>query len=163
MKHMKSVSTIFLKLAIAALGTAVLAVCIFGLPAMWKAVPAEYPSHSYVFYAILSSFYIAAAPFGVALYQALRLLSYIDRNKAFSAASVATLAWIAYCALAISLVFTASSPFFYIWADNDDAPGLMVISLFLIVAPLTISVFGLLLRRIFQQALDLKSENDLTV
>lgn len=160
---MKRGSTFFLRLAIIAIATIVLAICIFALPAIWKAVAVEYPSITYVFYYILSALYIAAIPFYVALYQAMKLLNYIDRNKAFSKLSVRALRNISYCAVVISFIFATVMPFFYVWAQNDDAPGLVVISMFLVVAPFTIAVFAAVLQRLFSDAIAIKSENDLTV
>lgn len=163
MKIMTKASTFFLRVAIIAIGTAVLALCIFALPAMWKAVSEDYLSHTYVFYSILSVMYLSVVPFYIALYQVLRLLRYIDTHKAFSMLSVKALKYIAYCALAISLLYAASMPFFYIWADNDDAPGLIIVNMFMVLAPFTIAVFAAVLQRVFREALEIKSENDLTV
>ncbi len=160
---MDKVSTFFLRIAVAALGLVVLALCIFALPAMWKAVAEEYPNHTYVFYGILSAMYISAIPFYIALYQALRLLRYIDANKAFSMLSVKTLKYIAYCGVAISVVYAAVMPFFYIWAQNEDAPGLILVNATIVVASFTVAVFAAVLQRVFREALELKSENDLTV
>ena len=160
---MKRISTLFLRAAIILIGVVVLALCVFALPAMWRAVPSEFPNYTYVFYSILSAFYIGAIPFYIALYQGLQLLKYIDDGKSFSVLSVTALKRIASSALSISIIFIASMPFFYIWADKDDAPGLVVISMFFVVAPFVIAVFAALLQRLFQEAIDIKSENDLTV
>jgi len=160
---MKLVPTLFLRLAVAAIAVATFALCAFALPAMWRAVPGEYPSATYVFYCILLAVYLSALPFSYALYQAWQVLSYIDKGKAFSLVSVTALKRIAYCALAISAIYAASMPFFYIWADRDDAPGLVIISMMLVAAPLTVAVFAAVLQRLFRQALGIKSENDLTV
>ena len=160
---MKRGSTFLLKGAILVIGAVVLALCIFALPAMWRAVPGEFPNHTYVFYGILSAFYLGAIPFYFALYQGIRLLRLIDTGKAFTFHSVTALKRIAFSALTISIIFIAAMPFFYTWADNDDAPGLVIISMFLVVAPFVIAVFAALLQRLFQEAIDIKSENDLTV
>lgn len=160
---MRRIPTYFLRAAIFTLGAVVLALCIFALPAMWRAVPAEFPNHTYVFYCILTAAYVSTIPFYFALYQAMQLLGHIDKNKAFSALSVKALKRIAYSALTISIVFMVSMPFFYIWADNDDAPGLVIVSMFLVLAPFVVAVFAAVLQRLFQEAIDIKSENDLTV
>lgn len=160
---MKRGSTFFLRGAVITLGAVVLALCLFALPAMWRAVPNEYPDHTYVFYCILIALYIAAVPFFFALYQAMRLLRYIDTGQAFSMLAVKALKLIAYCAVGISVVFVAAMPFFYIWAENDDAPGLILINMFLVLAPFTIAVFAAVLQRLFREAIDIKSENELTV
>jgi hypothetical protein len=160
---MKRGSTLFLRSAVLAVGAAVLALCIFVLPAMWRAVPGEYPNHTYVFYCILLAMYTAAIPFFAALHQTLKLLGYIDKDKAFSDLSVRALRTIKMCAVAISAVYAAAMPFFYIWADNDDAPGLVIIGLALIMAPFAVAVFAAVLQRLLQEAMRIKSENDLTV
>lgn len=160
---MKRVPTFFLRAAIIAIGAIILALCIFGLPAMWSAVSAEYPNHTYVFYCIIGAMYVAAVPFYIALYQAMKLLKYIDNRKAFSVLAVGALRRIAYAATSISAIFVASLPFFYIWADNDDAPGLVIIGMFLVLAPFTIAVFAAVMQRLFSEAIEIKSENDLTV
>lgn len=160
---MRNPSTMILRIAIAVIGAIVLALCLFALPAMWQAVPKEYPDHTYVFYSILTAMYVAAVPFYGALYQAMRLLRYIDADKAFSLAAVTALKNISVCAGLISLIFVFTAPFFYTWAQGDDAPGLVVINLFLILAPAIIAVFSAVLQRLFKQAVDIKSENELTV
>lgn len=161
---MQRIPTYFLRAAVIVLGTAVLAICVLALPAIWRAVPGEYPADvSYAFYMILLALYAAAVPFFLALHQAIKLLNYIDKGKAFSKLSVKALQSITYCALAISAVFALSLPFFYVWAQADDAPGLVVVAMFLTMAPFTIGVFSGVLGRLFGDAVRIKSENDLTV
>lgn len=160
---MKKVSTLFLRLALIGIAAIVLAICIFALPVLWRAVPEEYPTITYAFYAILLCLYAAVLPFYVALHQAWRLLSHIDSGKAFSKLSVRALLGIEICALLISIIFIVSLPFIYMWAITDDAPGLVVIGMFMVVAPFTIAIFADLLQRLFKEAIDYKSENELTV
>ena len=160
---LKRTSTLFLRAAVLGIGAVVLALCVFALPAIWRAVPGEYPNHTYVFYYILLAFYLAAVPFYFALHQAMRLLSYVDHGKAFSMLAVQALKRIAISAVAISVVFAAAMPFFYIWAQNDDAPGLLLVNMFLVLAPFTIAVFSAVLQRLFRDAIEIKTENDLTV
>jgi hypothetical protein len=160
---MKRVSTLFLRAAILAVAVIVLAICIFALPAMWRAVPGDYPNIRYVFYVIILALYAAAIPFYFALYQAVRLLSYMDKGTAFSGLSVRSLKHIELSALVISLIFLITLPFVYIWAETDDAPGLVVIGMFLVAAPFTIGIFADVLQRLFREAIDYKAENELTV
>ena len=54
-------------------------------------------------------------------------------------------------------------PFVYIIAEWDDAPGLILIGLVIIGASMVIAVFAAVLQRLLQEAIDIKSENDLTV
>lgn len=146
-----------------AMGAMVLALCLFALPTIWKAVPVEYPNDTHVFYGILIAMYTAAIPFFIGLYQTMKLLHYIDKNKVFSEMSVRALKRIAYCGVTISVVYASVMPFFYIWTQREDAPGLMVIGMFLTATPLIIAVFTAVLQRLLREAIAIKSENDLTV
>jgi hypothetical protein len=48
-------------------------------------------------------------------------------------------------------------------AEKDDAPGAVLIGLVFIFATLIVGVFAAVLERLLQNAIELKSENDLTV
>ncbi|MGP4109262.1 DUF2975 domain-containing protein [Virgibacillus sp. L01] len=159
---MKRGSTLFLKIAVILIGIPILALCIFGLPILAKEA-AESAKFAYVLYGILIIMYASAIPFFVALYQAFKLLSYIDRNKAFSEISVKVLKNIKYCAITISVLYVVGMPFFYIFAELDDAPGVILVGMLFILAPMVIAVFAAVLQRLLQEAITIKSENELTV
>jgi hypothetical protein len=158
---MKQYSTIFLKGAVILVGIPVLAVCIFGL--YWLASHPANPSYAPILYPIVAGIYASAIPFFIALYQALRLLSYIDKSKAFSELSVKALKNIKYCANTISIIYVIVMPFVYLVAEKDDAPGLIVIGMVPIFVSMIIAVFAAVLQRLLKEAIDIKSENDLTV
>ncbi|MFJ9292050.1 DUF2975 domain-containing protein [Bacillus halotolerans] len=160
---MKRGSTLFLKIAVILIGIPVLALCIFLVPEIANFTEELYPDISYLKYLVYIDLYAAAIPFYFALYQAFTLLSYIDRNKAFSELSVRALKKIKYCAITISLLLVAGMPLFYLIAEMDDAPGIILIGLVLIFASMVIAVFAAVLQRLLQEAIDIKSENDLTV
>jgi hypothetical protein len=158
---MKQYSTIFLKIAVILIGIPVVALCIFGLP--WLAKNPVNPDYVYILYPIVIGMYASAISFYIALYKAFRLLSYIDKNKAFSELSVRALKDIKYCAITIGTLYVAIMPFVYILAEKDDAPGLIIIGMVPIFASMVIAVFAAVLQRLLQDAIDIKSENDLTV
>jgi hypothetical protein len=150
---MKRCSTIFLKLAVILIGIPVLALCIFWVPGF----------ANYLHYPILTGVYATAITFFFAIYQALKLLSYIDKNKAFSELSVKALKNIKYCANTISIIYAGLVPFLFPIANADDAPGLVGFPIVIIFASTVIAVFAAVLQRLLQDAIDIKSENDLTV
>ncbi|WP_219192136.1 DUF2975 domain-containing protein [Bacillus paralicheniformis] len=160
---MKRGSTLFLKIAVILIGIPVLALCIFFVPKIAYFAADLYPDISYLKYLVYIDLYAAAIPFYFALYQAFKLLSYIDHNKAFSKLSVRALKNIKYCAIIISILLAAGMPLFYLIAEMDDAPGIILIGLVLIFASMVIAVFAAVLQRLLQEAIDIKSENDLTV
>lgn len=153
--------TLFLKIAVFLIGTPVLALCVFGLP--WLAKDVAGSELAYLIYGILVVMYVSAIPFFGALYQAIRLLSYIDKNNAFSELSVKTLKNIKYCATTITVLYVAGMPLFYLVGERDDAPGVIVIGMMFVFAPLVIAVFAAVLQKLLKNAIDIKSENDLTV
>ncbi|MBM7692220.1 hypothetical protein JOC77_001647 [Peribacillus deserti] len=160
---MKRGSTIFLKIAVFLIGAPVFALCVYGLPMIVKDAGESNSEFAYVLYGIVIVMYVAAIPFFVALYQAFKLLSYIDKNKAFSEISVIALKNIKYCAITISGLFVVGMPFFYIFAELDDAPGVILIGMLFIFASMVIAVFAAVLQKLLQEAINIKSENDLTV
>ncbi|WP_413407369.1 DUF2975 domain-containing protein [Paenibacillus amylolyticus] len=158
---MKRGTTIFLKLAVLLIGVPILALCIFGIP--WLANNPVNPNYAGALYPIVIIMYVSVIPFIVALYQAFRLLSYIDKNEAFSLMSVKSLKTIKYCAIVISSLYFVMLPFVYVVAEKDDAPGLIIMGMVPVFASLVIAVFSAVLQRLLQEAIDIKSENDLVV
>jgi len=160
---MKQVSTLFLKLAVIVIGIPVLAICIFAVPEIAAFAAILFPNIAYLKVIVWIYFYITAIPFYLALYEAFKLLSYIDKNKAFSELSVHALKRIKIYAITLSGLYVLGLPIFYWLAEVDDAPGIIVIGLIIIFASVVIAVFAAVLERLLQEAIDLKSENDLTV
>jgi len=141
---------LFLKLAVFLLGIPVLAICIFLVPEIANFAAELYPDMSYIKYLVLIDLYAAAIPFYFALYQAFKLLSHIDKNKAFSESSIRALNNIKYCAIAISSIYVVGMPLFYLMAEMDDAPGIILIGMVLVFAPIVIAVFASVLQKLFR-------------
>ena len=152
-------STLLLRFVVYAMGAIVLGLCLFGLPAL---ISAE-TKGDFDYGPIFIGLYVPAIPFFFALYQALKLLNFIDKNKVFSTASVLALKRIKYSALIICGLFAAGMPYVFYVADRDDAPGVALIGFVIIGASFVIATFASLLQKLFQNAIDIKSENDLTV
>jgi hypothetical protein len=154
---MKHGSTLFLRLAIILIGLFVLTLCVYVLPLVISDDNTGY------YKPLLMALYIPAIPFFWAVYQGLRLLRYIDTNNAFSVASVKAFQAIKYCGVVIGAFFMVMSPYAYKVADMDDAPGVLLIHLVITGASFVIAAFSSLLQKLVQNAVDIKSENDLTV
>ncbi|MEC0204394.1 DUF2975 domain-containing protein [Paenibacillus lautus] len=160
---MKRGSTLFLRMAVILIGIPVLALCVFVVPEIANFMAELYPDHTYLKYLVFIDLYATAIPFYFALYQAYKLLGYIDKNKAFSELSVRVLKNIKNCAVIISSLFVVGMPLFYLIAEKDDAPGIILIGMALIFASMVIAVFAAVLQKLLKEAIDIKSENDLTV
>ncbi|MGE7835607.1 DUF2975 domain-containing protein [Viridibacillus arvi] len=159
---MRKVTTLFLKIAVFIIGLPVLAVCIFLVPLVANFAAKLYSNIALIKYLVFIVMYGAAVPFYFALYQAFNLLRYIDENAAFSELSVKALKNIKYCAITISGLYVLGMPLFSFIAKEVDPPiGLM--GVIIILASLVIAVFAAILQRLLQEAINIKSENDLTV
>ncbi|MBT2744256.1 DUF2975 domain-containing protein [Bacillus sp. ISL-77] len=159
---MKQVTTFFLKIAVIFIGIPVLAFCIFLVPKFGNFAGELYPGIAYMKSLVLIDIYAAAIPFYFALYQAFKLLSYIDKNQAFSELSVKALKNIKCCAITISGLYVLGLPLFRFIAKKVDPP-IGFIAIIIIFASLVIAVFAAILQRLLQEAINIKSENDLTV
>ncbi|MBX0356881.1 DUF2975 domain-containing protein [Halobacillus sp. Nhm2S1] len=160
---MKRGSTLFLKLAVILIGLPVLALCIFFVPEFAEYAGALLSDFPIIEPVVFTYMYLTAVPFYFALYQAFKLLNYIDSNDAFSDLSVKALRVIKFCAITISVLYVVLMPVIYTVAEIDDAPGLIVIAMVIIFASAVIAVFAAVLQRLLQEAIIIKSENDLTV
>ena len=160
---MDKVTTLFLKIAVILLGVPILLLCIFLVPELGKEAGKMLPEFAFFQYWVYIVFYGSTIPFYYALYQAFKLLRYIDKNKAFSDLSVAALKKIKYCAILIACLHVLVLPLFYIFAELDDAPGVIFVGLVVPFASMVIAVFAAVLQKLLKEAIDIKSENDLTV
>ncbi|HZE69305.1 MAG TPA: DUF2975 domain-containing protein [Pyrinomonadaceae bacterium] len=158
---MKRGSTIFLQVVIVLLGVGVLALLLWEPHVEGRNVNATlfeiYFKDPFLAYA-----YIGSIPFFVALYQAFKLLGYIGRNEIFSQGSVRALRTMKYCALAI-IGFVAVSVIFMIFGDRDDRPAGVFIRILITFPSIVIGTAAAVFERILQNAVDIKSENDLSV
>ena len=112
--------------------------------------------------------YVASIPFFVALYQAFKLLGYIRQNKVFSLSSVKTLRTIKYCAIALSILIVIAAIYirisFSVKSITDDDPvGFIAVSIVATFISIVIATVAAVFERTTQNAVDIKSENDLTV
>ena len=60
-------------------------------------------------------------------------------------------------------MYVLGLPLFHFMAEKVDPPSFVLIGLVIIFASLVIAVFAAVLQRLLQEAINIKSENDLTV
>ena len=106
--------------------------------------------------------YVASVPFFAGLYQAFKVLGYAGKNQAFSQAAVNALRTIKYCAIAI-IGFVVVSVVFMPFGDPDDRPQGVVMRILATFGAIVVATAAATFERIFQNAVEIKSENDLTV
>ncbi|WP_367567439.1 DUF2975 domain-containing protein [Lacrimispora sp.] len=159
---MKRCSTIILRCAVVFAGVVMLAIC--GVIA-WIAFFENRPDPYHMEYIWFIGTYAAAIPYFIALHQAMKLLKYIDTGCAFSESSVKSLDIITRCAIVVFIIVTVGGlPFFYTLVQLDgDTPGVVLLGLLISGSAFLIAVFASVLKRLLQDAIEVKSENDLTI
>ena len=159
---MKRGSTIFLQVVIVLIGIVALAVMIrFPLT---EGAAVNKDLFSIYFNPFIMCGYIASIPFFVALYQGFKLLRYIGQNKIFSLSSVKTLRTIKYCAIILSASIVMAALYIRIFHDKSDDPaGFIAMCIATTFISIVIATAAAVFEKLLQNAVDIKSENDLTV
>jgi hypothetical protein len=106
--------------------------------------------------------YVGSIPFFVGLYHAFKVLEYAGRNKEFSRATVGSLRTIKYCAILV-VGFVAVGEIFIMSNRSEDHAGGVFMGVLITFASIVVATAMAVLERASQNAVDLKSENDLTV
>lgn len=156
---MKKVTT-FLKVALAVMMLVVIGLCA-GAVELANRTAEMYPEYAYLKFPVLIGLYLPVIPFGYALYQAFELLRKIERENAFSGPSVNALRHIKYCAVAISAIYFIGSVLLFF--QNALHPGIAILCFSIIFASAVVAVFAAVLQELLRSALQLKSENELTI
>ena len=112
----------------------------------------------------LAYIYLAFVPFFIGLYQAFKIVGYGRRNEIFSQRSVRALRIIKYCAMTTALFIVGAEAYIFIVVrGTDDVAGGVMMGAFIIFVSAIIATAAAVFERILQNAVEIKSENDLTV
>ena len=106
--------------------------------------------------------YIGSIPFFVGLYHGFKVLGYAGRNKEFSPSTVRSVRTIKYCAITL-IGFVVGAEVFIMVHESDDRAGGVFIGVLIAFASIVVATAMAVLERALQNAVDMKSENDLTV
>lgn len=159
---MKRIPTLFLQIVIVLIGIVALGILIRFPLTEGRAVNLDLfsiYSDPFILYA-----YAASVAFFVALYKAFRLLGYIGQNKVFSSNSVGALKSIKYCAIVLGILIVAAG--LYIRTSHhkeDDPAGFLAICIVTTFASVVVATAAAIFEKVLQNAIDMKSENDLTI
>ncbi|QQG37525.1 MAG: DUF2975 domain-containing protein [Candidatus Kaiserbacteria bacterium] len=161
---MKKSSTIFLQTVIVLIGIGTLAALLWEPQLEGRNVNATF-FQIYFNDPFLAYVYLGSIPFFVALWKAHRILGYAGQNHIFTQTAVNALRTIKYCALITAGAIVAADTFLAIAArtNGEDAAGAVMLGLiatFISIVAATAAAVG---EKLLQKAVDMKSENDLTV
>ncbi len=159
---MKKSSTIFLQVVIVLIGIGALALL------LWEPQIEGVNAHAtnfeiYFKDPFLALVYIGSIPFFAALYQAFKVLGYAGQNKVFSLEAVKALRTIKYCAIAIIGFVVVEEIFIMLSHGSDDPAGGVFMGILITFGSVVIATAAAVFERVLQNAVDIKSENDLVV
>src|SRR5690606_14559541 len=159
---MKRISIIFLQAVIVLIGIVALAILIrFPLT---EGIAANLDLFSIYVDPFILYGYAASIAFFVALYNAFKLLRYIGQNKVFSSNSVKTLKSIKYCAFILSILIVLAGLYIRLFHSKEDDPaGFLAICIVTTFVSIVVATAAAIFEKILQNAVDIKSENDLTI
>ncbi len=108
--------------------------------------------------------YVSLIAFFVVLYNAFKLLGYIGQNKIFSSNAVGALKRIKYYALVLSILIITAGLYIVISHNKEDDPaGFIAMCIVTTFVSVVIATAAAISTKILQKAIDMKSENDLTI
>ncbi len=108
--------------------------------------------------------YAASITFFIALYKAFKLLGYIGQNKVFSSNSVKALKSIRYCAFGLSIFIVFAGLYIKLFHNKEDDPaGFLAICIVTTFVSIVVATAAAIFEKLLQNAIDIKSENDLTI
>jgi hypothetical protein len=159
---MKRISIIFLQAVIVLVGVVALSILI-RFP-MTEGRAADLDLFSIYFDPFILYGYASSIAFFVALYKAFKLLGYIGQNKLFSPNSVRTLRSIKYCAIISVILIVMAGIYISIFHNKEDDPaGFLAMCIIITFISIAVATAVALLEKLLQNAVDMKSENDLTI
>ncbi len=108
--------------------------------------------------------YAASIAFFVALYKAFRFLGFIRHDKLFSIKSLKALTSIKYCAIVLSVLIAMAGIYIRIFHNRDDDPaGFLAMCILLIFINIAVATAMSVFEKMLQKAVDMKTENELTI
>lgn len=159
---MKKSSTIFLQAVIVLIGVVAL-ILLIQLPRL-EGRAANLDLFSIYADPFILYGYATSIAFFVALYKAFRLLGFIGQNKVFSPQSVNALKSIKYCAIIFAGLIVMAGLYIKISHQEDDDPaGFLAMCMVITFVSIVVATAAAIFEKILQNALDMKSENDLTI
>lgn len=160
---MKKPSAIFLQFVVFLIGVVALALLL--LEPRLEGVNANAKSLYDIYFddPFLMLVYAGSLPFFFALYQAIRILSAIGNDSVFSLEVVKALRTIKYCALAVVGFVAVEEAFILLTHGSDDAAGGIMIGIMIAFGSIVFATLAATFEKTVQSAVDMKSENDLTV
>ncbi|MBP7967304.1 DUF2975 domain-containing protein [Candidatus Woesebacteria bacterium] len=157
---MKQISTSFLKIAIILIGGAVLSGLIFFPQTEGRAKDLDLISiylDPFILY-----IYIASLAFFAALFQAIKLLGFVENNNIFSPAAVHAVRHIKYCGVAM-IGFIVGAQVFIMFTGEEDKAGPIAMGIYITILTCVVIAAADICERLLKNTISTKSKKVLTI
>lgn len=159
---MKRISAVFLQAVIVLIGIVALVILLWFPSTEGRAANLDLfsiYSDPFILYG-----YATSIAFFVALYKAFKLLGYVGQNKVFSSNAVKTLKSIKYCAIVVGVLIVLAGLYIRLFHHKEDDPaGFLAICIVATFVSIVFTTAAAIFEKLLQSAIDMKSENDLTI
>ncbi len=151
----------WLKLIIIIIGLCGLLVYAWVIPSLGQMMVANYPEFAFCYWPWLILIWTTAVPFYVVLMFGWKISQNIRNDRSFSTENAKLLKWVAVLAVADTGFFFAMNIVFLLL--NMNHPGIVLISLIVLVIGIAISAVSATLSHLVKKAADLQEQSDLTI
>ncbi|MDT8337267.1 MAG: DUF2975 domain-containing protein [Candidatus Izemoplasmatales bacterium] len=157
---MKNYQVLFLKILIGMAIIPVLFLVLYKFPSLFIEGFSSGSEYVPYLFGSMISVCIMSVPYAISLVHTFKLLILLEKKEFVSQNSEKSLTIIKKMAFIVAIIFLVDMPFIYIIADMDDAPGLIMIGLFLMIFALAIGVFANLIKKFISEQRSEKSINN---
>lgn len=158
---MKSLATLFLQLVLILIGLGAAAALL--IEPRLEGVNAHASNLQIYLNGFILLVYAGSIPFFIGLYQAFRLLTCFRQDRVLSPEAVRALRIIKLCALAVIGFVVVEEIVILLTHGKDDAAGGVAMGVFISFGAIVVAAAAAIFERTLQGAVEIKSENDLTV
>lgn len=119
------------------------------------------------FWPFLLNTWVLSIPIFIALYESLKILAHVDQNTTFTKLTIRSVQKIKMCAVIFGSMIIASGMTILIIGQKMDpsedfAPIVTITFIFTFMASV-VATFANVIEKVLKEALDMKSENELTI
>lgn len=158
---MKSWKVNILRMSVILISIIILCLCIFWLPNVANYFEEIAPEFYYMKLPLLLGIYFTGIPFFIAVFHVFKLLKLIEKDKTFTMNSIQSLGIISKCSIAEIILYFIG--IIYLYVNEAMQPGIVLLGLLIMFVAFIIYVFIEILKELLLKAVEIKTENELTI
>ena len=150
---MKNGKVLFLKSALFVLFVPVVVFYIAMTPVVIRNLTEGMNGYDWTMFGIVTTLYLSSVVYAYVLIQGFRLLIQVEKKEVFTKPTLRYLVRVRVASIVVSGMYLVSLPWYFLWAQADDVPGVGLMALILLFAPLVFSVLVRVLEEQVEEAM----------